>query len=149
MTIQRMNEAHISQIAALEAACFSAPWSEDCLRYELTNGLALWLVALEGENVVGYVGSQTVMGESDMMNIAVHPSHRRRGIAQSLLDELISRLMQISSTCLLLEVRASNDSAIKLYEKNGFLQVGLRKNYYKNPKEDALILKKEFDIEEN
>lgn len=144
MMIQRMNEAHIPQIAALEAACFSAPWSEDCLRYELTNGLALWLAAVEDEKVVGYVGSQTVMGESDMMNIAVHPDHRRQGIAQKLLDELSSQLKAMDSVCLLLEVRASNDSAIKLYEKNGFSQVGLRKNYYRNPKEDALILKKEF-----
>lgn len=144
MMIERMNESHISQIASLEAACFSAPWSEECLRYELTNALALWLAAVEDGTVVGYVGSQTVMGESDMMNIAVHPDYRRQGIAQSLLDELVSKLKEIDSCCLTLEVRASNDSAIKLYEKNGFSQVGLRKNYYKNPKEDALILKKEF-----
>ena len=144
MMIKRMNESHISQIAALEAACFSAPWSEDCLRYELTNALALWLVAVENGEVVGYVGSQTVMGESDMMNIAVRPDYRRQGIAQKLLDELISQLKSADSCCLTLEVRASNESALKLYEKNGFLQVGLRKNYYINPKEDALILKKEF-----
>ena len=147
MIIERMNESHISQIAALEAACFSAPWSVDCLRYELTNPLSLWLTAMDGEKVVGYVGSQTVMGESDMMNIAVHPDYRRQGIAQRLLDELIIQLKSAGSSCLLLEVRASNAFAIKLYEKNCFSQVGLRKNYYKNPKEDALILKRSFDKE--
>ena len=144
MMIERMNESHIAQIAALESACFSAPWSEDCLRYELTNSLALWLVAVEDGVVVGYVGSQTVLGESDMMNIAVHPNHRRQGIAQQLLVALIAQLKELGSCCLTLEVRATNVSATNLYEKNEFLQVGLRKNYYKNPKEDALIMKKVF-----
>ena len=145
MTIQRMNEAHISQIAALEAACFSAPWSEDCLRYELTNGLALWLVALEGERVAGYVGSQTVMGWTDMMNVAVDPDFRRQGIGEALVEQLTADLKEMGSSCLTLEVRESNTPAIALYEKLGFVQVGLRKNYYRNPRENALILRKEWD----
>ena len=109
----------------------------------LTNKLALWLVALDGETVVGYVGSQTVLQETDMMNIAVADSHRRQGIARMLVEELIR---QLDAYQLTLEVRASNAGAIALYDSLGFTQVGLRKNYYHKPKEDALILRKEWKI---
>lgn len=140
--ITRMNESHVCAVAELEKQNFSEPWSENSVRGELTNDLALWLVALDGDCVVGYVGSQTVLGEADMMNIAVADSHRRRGIARSLVEELIARL---DATMLTLEVRASNAPAIRLYESLGFRQVGLRKNYYRKPKEDALILRKEWE----
>ena len=83
-----MNESHVAEVAALEAMCFSEPWSEKSVASELTNPLSLWLVALEGENVIGYVGSQTVMGWSDMMNVAVHPDHRRLGVGKALIEEL-------------------------------------------------------------
>ena len=139
-----MNATHVSQVAALEKLCFADPWSENSIRSEVDNILALWMVALEDDRVVGYVGSQTVCGETDMMNIAVHPDYRRRGIAQSLIEVLIRELKNRGSICLTLEVRCSNDSAIGLYEKMGFRQVGLRKNYYRNPREDALILRKDF-----
>ena len=94
--------------------------------------------------VAGYVGSQTVIDESDMMNVAVHPDYRRKGIAEKLVMELVEALKKRDSRCLTLEVRASNEPARALYEKQGFVQVGLRKNYYRNPREDALILRKEF-----
>ena len=141
--IVRMNESHVSAVAELERQNFSEPWPEIAVRSELTNKLALWLVALDGETVVGYVGSQTVLQEADMMNIAVADSHRRRGIAKMLVEELIR---QLDAYQLTLEVRASNAPAIALYEALGFLQVGLRKNYYRKPKEDALILRKEWKI---
>ena len=141
--IVKMKECHVSAVAELEKQFFSAPWVEASVRSELTNKLALWLVALEGETVVGYVGSQTVLQEADMMNIAVAESHRRRGIARMLVEELIR---QLDAYQLTLEVRASNAPAIALYEKLGFTPVGLRKNYYHKPKEDALILRKEWKI---
>ena len=144
MRILQMTADHVSQVAGLEKICFSDPWSEKSVASELTNPLSLWLVALEGERVAGYVGSQSVMGESDMMNVAVHPDFRRQGVGELLVKELIAALAQKENTCLTLEVRASNSPAISLYEKLGFAQVGLRKNYYRNPKEDALILRKEF-----
>ena len=140
--IVRMNECHVSAVAELEKQNFSLPWDEASVRSELTNQLALWLVAVEDGQVVGYVGSQTVMQEADMMNIAVADSHRRRGIARALVEELIRLLDAYQLT---LEVRASNVPAIALYESMGFQQVGLRKNYYKMPKEDALILRKEWE----
>ena len=141
--IVRMNESHVSAVAELERQNFSEPWPDIAVRGELTNKLALWLVALEDGEVVGYVGSQTVLQEADMMNIAVADSHRRRGIAKMLVEELIR---QLDAYQLTLEVRASNAPAISLYEALGFGQVGLRKNYYRKPKEDALILRKEWKI---
>ena len=146
MMIVNMNESHVAQVAALEKICFSDPWSENSVASELKNPLSCWLVAEEDGKVAGYVGSQTVMDKSDMMNVAVHPDHRRKGIAEALVAELVEALKKRESRCLTLEVRASNEPAKALYEKLGFTQVGLRKNYYRNPKEDALILRKEWNI---
>ena len=146
MRIANMTSDHVAQVAALEAICFADPWSEKSVASELTNPLALWLVALEGDRVAGYVGSQSVMGESDMMTVAVHPDYRRRGIAEQLCLGLVEALKERGNHCLTLEVRASNEPAKALYEKLGFVQVGLRKNYYRNPREDACILRKEWEI---
>ena len=112
------------------------------MRSELENPLAYWLTALDGDRVAGYVGSQSVLGESDMMNVAVAPEYRRQGIAQGLVTALSAELKKRGSQSLALEVRVSNVPAITLYEKLGFSQAGCRKNYYRSPKEDALILKK-------
>lgn len=141
-----MESAHVAQIAQLEIQCFSAPWSESVIASELTSRLSCWLVALEDDRVVGYVGSQSVLGESDMMNIAVHPDHRRKGIAEALVKALVAELSARGNHSLTLEVRASNAPAIALYEKLGFAQVGRRPNYYYSPKEDALILRKEWQL---
>ena len=138
-----MNESHVAAVAELEKQNFSEPWPEIAVRSELTNKLALWLVAVEDGVVAGYVGSQTVLQEADMMNIAVGEGFRRRGIAKMLVEELIRRLDAYQLT---LEVRASNAPAIALYDSLGFTQVGLRKNYYHKPKEDALILRKEWKL---
>ena len=146
MTIEKMNAGQVAQIADLEKICFSDPWSENSIASELENKLAHWLVAQEGEMVAGYIGSQTVLGETDMMNVAVHPDFRRRGIAEALVKRLVEDLKAMESHCLTLEVRASNAPAIALYEKLGFSQIGRRKNYYRNPREDALILRKEWEI---
>ena len=144
--ITEMTAAHVAQVAELERLCFADPWSEKSVASELDNKWALWLVALEDGNVAGYIGSQTSIGETDVMNVAVHPDFRRRGIAAELIDALVAELKNRGSHALMLEVRASNGPAIALYEKLGFFQVGCRKNYYRNPKEDALILRKEWEI---
>ena len=147
MTITNMTSEHVSQVAELEKLCFGTEaWSEKSVTSELTNRLSLWLVALDGERVSGYVGSQSVLGESDMMNVAVHPDYRRQGIAEKLCLALVEALKEKGNHCLTLEVRASNEPAKALYEKLGFIQVGLRKNYYRNPREDACILRKEWEI---
>ena len=144
MEIRLMNKGDIEQIAELEKLCFADPWSVSAFSYELNNPLSLWLVAVEGNTVAGYVGSQTVMGESDMMNVAVAPEYRRQGIAEQLIIDLIRQLNDRNSKSLALEVRQSNLPAISLYEKLGFVQVGCRPRYYRNPKEDALIMRKEW-----
>ena len=146
MNIVPMNEHHVPQIALLERECFADPWSEQSIASELHNPLSLWLVAQEGQTLLGYVGSQTCLDETDMMNIAVSPASRRQGVARALIEALVSALRVRGSKQLTLEVRASNGPARQLYESLGFLQVGLRKNYYRNPKEDALILRKEWTL---
>ena len=142
--LEQMTDAHVAQIAQLEKQCFSDPWSENSVASELNNCLSLWLVALDGATVAGYIGSQSVGDEADMMNVAVHPDYRRRGIARELVMGLVAALGEKGVHSLALEVRASNAPAIALYEQLGFIQVGLRPNYYRNPKENALILKKIF-----
>lgn len=146
MEIVRMSISDVPAVAELERKCFSDPWSERSVAAELENPLSLWLVALLGRTVVGYVGSQSVMEQADMMNIAVNPDYRRQGIAESLIERLVAELKDKQVSSLTLEVRASNAPAIALYRKLGFIQVGKRPNYYRNPREDALILRKEWDL---
>ena len=146
MILTEMKMEHVAQVAALEKICFSDPWSQRSVASELDNKLAYWLVALEGDTVAGYIGSQTVMEETDMMNVAVHPDYRRKGIAEAMVDGLVEALKERGSHCLTLEVRASNAPAKNLYEKLGFSQIGRRPNYYRNPREDALILRKEWEL---
>ena len=141
-----MTEAHVAQVAALEQVCFSDPWSENSVRSELENPLSTWLIALEGETVLGYVGSQTVLDEADIMNVAVAPDHRRQGIARLLLERLEEALRARNVHSLTLEVRASNEPAKVLYASLGYVQVGRRPNYYFKPREDALILRKEWEL---
>lgn len=141
-----MTQAHIEQIAALEQRCFSDPWSSRSIVSELENPLALWLVAEENGEIAGYIGSQSVLGEADMLNLAVSPEYRRRGIGEQLITRLIALLRQQGVGSLTLEVRISNAAAIALYEKLGFTQVGRRRNYYEKPREDAWILRKEWAV---
>lgn len=141
-----MNRDHVAQIASIEAQCFSMPWSASAIESELTNPLSLWIVALDGNTVAGYVGSQSVLGEADMMNLAVLHQYRRQGIGKQLVGSLIQHLQAEKVYCLTLEVRASNEKAIALYQGLGFCEVGRRPGYYTNPKEDALILRKEWEV---
>ena len=146
MKFLRMNESHVEAVANLEIVCFSYPWSITSIGSEVNNPLSLWIVAVDGEQVVGYVGSQSVLGWADMMNLAVAPEYRRLGVGEKLVTELISQLKDNKVTCLTLEVRLSNASAISLYYKLGFVEVGRRPGYYHNPREDALILRKEWEV---
>ncbi len=143
--IIQMRRDHVEDIAALEKLCFSDPWPMEGILPELTNPLSYWLVAMDGPLLAGYIGSQSVPPEADVMNVAVAPAYRRQGIAQKLVDALVSDLRGKEITSLSLEVRAGNSPAIALYGKLGFCQVGRRPNYYRNPREDALILRKEWE----
>ena len=141
--IVTMHFRHVPRIAALEAANFSAPWDEASIRAELENPLALWLAA-EGQDgtVLAYLGSQSCFEDADVLNVCVAPEARRRGVAEALMLELERRLIPKGVEKITLEVRASNEPALRLYEKLGYTRVGLRKGYYEKPREDALILQK-------
>ena len=144
MVIREMKIGDVPSIAKLETICFSDPWSEKSIASELENRLSYWLVAEQDGIIIGYVGSQSVLDSADMMNIAVAPAYRRKGIGRMLIAALIDHLLQKKIRFLLLEVRISNISAISLYNSMGFEQVGRRPRYYHNPREDALILRKEL-----
>ena len=127
-----MTGDHLDEVAELERICFTTPWSRNMLVEELQNDCAAFLVALDDEDhVAGYAGLLVVLDEGYITNVAVRPECRRNGIAQKL-------------AFLTLEVRASNYGAIALYGSRGFRSVGRRKNYYEHPKEDAIIMTKEF-----
>ena len=139
-----MNADHLDEVAELERICFSTPWSRNMLAEELDNACSAFLVAEDDAGrVVGYAGLQVILDEGYIDNVAVRPSCRRMGIADRLLDVFV-RFGQANLAFLTLEVRPSNTAAVALYEKNGFREAGRRKGYYDNPKEDALLLTREF-----
>ena len=136
--------SHVKEIAEIEILSFSLPWSEAAISEEIENPISYWLVAKIDGRVVGYIGSQIVLDEADIMNIAVHPDYRRKSIGHALLKQLIQDLINETLSFMTLEVRPSNISALNLYLSFGFYQIGRRPNYYKHPKEDALIRRKEL-----
>ena len=145
-----MDRGHIPQIAALERECFSDPWSENLLEDALFDPQASFIVAQDSEeegNVLGYAGLHAVLDEGYIDNIAVTPDARRHGVASALLD-VFCRFGAVNLAFLTLEVRKSNAAAIALYEKHGFHQAGLRMGYYQHPREDAVIMTREFERED-
>ena len=143
-----MDRGHVDQIAELERACFSTPWSETQLEDALYNDNACFIVAEDGEGgVLGYAGLTTVLDEGYINNIAVEEHARKHGVASALLDCFV-RFAAVNLAFLTLEVRKSNAAAISLYEKFGFQQVGLRKGFYSHPREDAIIMTREFPQDE-
>lgn len=141
-----MNGDHLDEVAELERVCFSTPWSRNMLSEELENDCSAMLVALDGEgHVVGYAGVQVILDEGYITNVAVRPEYRRRGVAGKLLRVFLDFAKAHQLAFLTLEVRASNAPAMALYEGLGFRDVGRRKNYYEHPREDAVIMTKEFD----
>ncbi len=148
MEIQPMTETTVSQVAALEAACFSTPWSEASIRSELGNPYAIWLVAMEGQTLCGYLGVQYGPDGGDILTVAASPEYRGKGVARQLLEVMIRQLKQKGLQWLTLEVRPSNAPALRLYEALGFRPVGRRKRYYQNPTEDALLMTRFFEEEQ-
>ena len=140
-----MTADHLDEVAELERICFSVPWSRNMLSEELDNQLSAFLVALDAAGrVVGYAGVQIVLDEGYITNIAVRPDCRRQGIAGKLLQVFLDFATANQLAFLTLEVRASNYDAIALYGSRGFRSMGRRKNYYEHPREDAIIMTREF-----
>lgn len=144
LKIVPMATAHVSALAEIERLCFAEPWSEESLRQELDNPCADFLVALAGGEVAGYAGLFIVAGDCSIANLAVVPEYRRRGVASALLEAAESRAKSRDCDYITLEVRRSNAPATALYESRGFTIVGERKNFYRNPDEDAVIMTKYF-----
>ena len=138
MTVVPMEERHLAALAEIEKACFHAPWSADMLREELGKGI--FLVAEQDGAAVGYVGCQTVLDEGYITNVAVSPACRRQGIGRALVRALVSHARSQGLTFVTLEARASNAPAIALYEGAGFRRVGVRRNFYTAPTEDAVLM---------
>ena len=131
----------IEQIEQLEKQCFSIPWSRQALISQLPDDMHIFIAAFDdGGNVLGYVGMMYVLDEGYISNVAVSPEFRRNGIADKLIESLVLRANEKNLSFVTLEVRQSNTPAIDLYKKNSFLNVGLRKNYYNKPTEDAILM---------
>lgn len=139
--IAPMGETHLDRLAEIEKLCFAEPWSREGLREEIANPHACFLTALCGGEAVGYVGAHFACGEFYIDNLAVHPGSRRQGVAKALLLALADFARRRAGEFLTLEVRPSNGPAAALYASLGFYEVGRRKNFYSQPKEDALLLR--------
>ena len=141
-----MTADHLDEVAELERVCFTTPWSRNMLAEELDNLLSAFLVALDDSGrVAGYAGMQVILDEGYIANIAVRPDCRKQGVASRLLQVFLDFAQGNRLAFLTLEVRASNYDAIALYGSRGFRSVGRRKNYYEHPREDAIIMTKDFD----
>lgn len=132
--------AHVPGIAAIEQECFSDPWTCETIAGQLSGPNHLFLTALDSERVVGYVGLMYVLDEGYISNVAVTSSYRHQSIGDRLIEALIARGIALDLSFLTLEVRHSNEAAKALYAKHGFVPVGVRKNYYVKPKEDAILM---------
>ena len=138
--IREMQKADLSQVCVIEKENFSLPWSEKSFEDSMGREDTVFLVALQGEMVVGYVGCYCIAGEGEITNVAVKESHRKMGIGGALLEELYKKGKSLDTTEFFLEVRKSNEAAISLYTRQGFVKEGIRKNFYEQPVEDAVIM---------
>ena len=144
--IRPIREEDVAGIHEIEVLCFAMPWSRESILHDVKeNVVARWLVLDSGEgDVLAYAGMWFVLDEAHVCNVAVHPDHRRRGYGRMIFDALIELAQEKSMSMMTLEVRRSNTAAQNLYHACGFLDVGYRKRYYEDNKEDALIMYREF-----
>lgn len=144
ITYNLMTNKDVNGVFNISNACFSMPWSIESIEGEINNPLAKYIVARDEDSnlVVGFVGIWIVVGEGSITNIAVHPDYRKQGIGAKLLESLINLCTHLDCSLINLEVRASNYPAQNLYKKYGFVVDGLRKGYYKDNKEDAILMTK-------
>lgn len=140
-----MTEDHLDKICDIEAMCFSTPWSKDSFKNGLDNNLNTYLTALTDGEIVGYICLFHIFDEGEILNVAVSPDFRKKGIAQMLLDKSFEIFYDKEVTRVMLEVRPSNTAAHTLYIKNGFQPLAVRKNYYTSPTEDGLVMEKSLD----
>lgn len=144
--IRKIGPEYAGAVADAEKACFSVPWSEETVSSEMRKETNTFLGAFgEEDRLLGYIGWQSVAPEADIFNVAVLPDARRNGIGDALVSEMTAMARENGIFVFNLEVRASNLGAIGLYEKQGFVFCGIRKNYYTEPNENALLMRLAFD----
>ena len=143
--IRKMNFNDIDQALEVEKLSFSTPWSRNSFEEELRNTSACYLVAVHNETMIGYAGMWLVVDEAHITNIAVHPAFRGLGLGKKLTLELINQAYKQGFGQITLEVRVSNLTARNMYKGLGFHEAGIRKGYYYDNNEDAVIMWKEID----
>lgn len=149
LTLLPMTKKHLNDVAKIEKDCFSVPWSKKALEDEITkNDFAIYFVACEDNKVIGYGGMWHVVNEGHITNIAVKKEYRRKGVAAAIINKITETAIEKDMIGLTLEVRTSNSAAIALYKKFGFKLEGIRKEYYSDTKEDALVMWKYLIPEE-
>lgn len=139
-SIRRMTASDVDGVAAVEAATFPTPWSRDAFASEMRNVAARYLVAEREGRVIGYAGAWIILDESHITNIAVLKDERGQGIGRALTQGLLQYLSNLGAAYATLEVRKSNEVAQNLYKSLGFIKLGVRKRYYEDNGEDALIM---------
>ncbi len=137
-----MKDVHINGVYNLSKECFAIPWTLDSITNELNNPLAKYIIAedLETNEVIGFVGIWIIAGEGDITNIAVNPNYRKHGVASNLLLNLLDICKSLNCNDITLEVRESNIPAQNLYKKFDFKEEGIRKGYYSDNGENAIIM---------
>ncbi len=142
---RKLEESDATAMSALEKVCFSDPWSDGMIHNSLTGEFETYYGLFDGDRLVAYAGMYVVFEDADITNVAVDPDYRRAGLGAKLLEILVE-LARISNCADIgLEVRKSNLPAIALYRKFGFKEVGIRPNYYENPREDAILMTLELN----
>lgn len=144
LTLARMEREHLEAIAALEKLCFSTPWTYENLEEELHNDTAYFFVALDDNKLIGYIGVSVVADSCYVNNIAVYPEYRRQGVGTALIKMASLTADVMGTDFISLEVRESNYPAIALYRSLGFEEMGMRRDFYRQPRENALIMTKIF-----
>ena len=143
--IRRLELSDLGSIERIEQRAYPTPWSRSMFASELAKASSICLGAWEGDRLVGYVVNSRYVDAWHVMNVAVDPEHQRRGVATRLLERLFELTQDDERRGYTLEVRVSNEDAIALYEKLGFVRQGIRRAYYTDNREDALIMWRDPD----
>ncbi len=138
--IRKMQPEDLSQVCEIEKENFSVPWSEKSFLESMERSDTIFLIALVGEEVVGYIGCYCIAGTGEITNVAVKDTYRRKGVGGKLLEKLYEEGAALDTYEFFLEVRESNEAAIGLYLRQGFKKEGLRKKFYEKPVENAVIM---------
>ena len=142
MTFREMTVEDLEQVVEIENRLFSDPWTKECFFTFLTKENTMFFVIEEKEKILAYCSMQTVLDEGDILNVAVSPDRQREGIGYFLVDSMLKMAEMIGIHIVHLEVREGNGTARRLYERLGFKEDGLRKNYYTDPTENAVLMTK-------